>query len=774
MAAFPSALRRAFEGLRGASGRTILIAGPPFSGKSKLLEDVAAELEEHRAKIVRLRGTYREREVPYSALTGLEGEAPPRSPDGGPKRGRRSKAAEEGALPSSGLAFIPEEPVEGRRRGAERRKGVILGQTYVTRARAAESRDPAEYWDRLSTTFEHDRRPIAILVEDGCFVDLESRQFLEFLSERARLRPVLLIATLDTEVPTFAAWEERFLGRGDVDWIRFRRPKTDPRETRRLNEAFEKLPDPARRVVGFAALMGGSVGEVNLGRVTRLSFQQLADALLPATMEGLAKVEGSKVVIPHDAWVPLIPDLIPEMVRRDMHREIAEALAALSPEPKLERRLELANHYYEWYEGPNALRYLLETAELTEQLSAFDTSEELIEKALRCVRSLPQSDRAEAEAELRLFRARVLVACGRLDEAEQALREGIVDALHYSVSNDRLEEWVEALVPGLRAAGPRPTLGTLLMELAERCHASGATATEVLFQSLLSEFDLERSRFVKARTEANRAAALARSVGRGPVQSLALLAVASTLVEGTPAEQELAGKFLQTAQTMLGTARRYGLEYQAEEFQARLVEARGDKAGALRLRERAIPTAQRNRELSIELGHQLGVASLLLEQNPDARLAAALKRAHEIADLLHLIPPAPGLLSLWVLEGRMHAQNGAIDHARDRWRAVADLPAGAAPPRVRAEALVRLSILEVSHGREERARAYLTRLGAPDLADAMRAEWKELLPQLRLRASNGGDGVVASTEDRGDEVREERQQDREPADDRQDHDDPPL
>jgi hypothetical protein len=332
-----------------------------------------------------------------------------------------------------------------------------------------------------------------------------------------------------------------------------------------------------------------------------------------------------------------------------------------------------------------------------------------------------------------LLQFRVLAFAGRMPEAELTLREGITQAIDGQIPTDRLEEWVEALVPILGTIGPRPSLVTLLVELAERCHDAGASAPEILIQSVLARYDLDRGRIGKAREEANRAARLARTMGQGPAQALALLAVGMTRTEGTPEEQRLAERFLRSAELMLGRARRYGLELDAEEAQLRLREVRGERDLARRARERAIPAAQRFRNLPVELAHQLAIAALLLDGPPDARAAAALKRAHEIVETLHLIPPSPPLIQLWLLEGRLLSDTGHLPGARDRLEAVAELSAVSVAARTRAEARLRLAILEAAAGLDDAAKAQVRLLGQAELRNAMKPEWRDWYQSLARR-----------------------------------------
>ena len=562
---------RSLGGLSEGSGRTLVIAGPPLSGKSELLAQLRGELASRPVRVVDLRGTYRDRATPYATFAAAATPLPPEvgepEPEGELPEEPELPPEVESELPASPFAFAPVDDAPRSRRRPERSRSVFFGPS---RPRGEAMIDPREYYGELVEGFRADPgKATAILVEDATLVDPESRDVLLYVSERTRWRPLLVVLVLDTSLPAFSAWEERLLGRGDVDWVRISQANPDPREAHRLGETFAAIPDATGRVLVFAALMGGSVSEVSLGRATRLNFRALAETLAPAVEANLVRLAEGRVTIPHLAWVALIPDLVPDAVRKEMERDIGDALAALNPEPDLKRRIEMANHYYAAAPDPTAFRYLLETAEISERLAAFDASEVAVARALTCLPSLPPSDRPEAEAELELFHARTLVFTGRLEEAERALEEGISTALNENVPPDRLEEWVELLLPALRAAGPRPSLVMELTELADRCHDSGAIAAEVLLQIALSEFAFDRDHGERARVEAERALKMARTLGPGPVQGLALLSMGTILAEGTAAERALGQRFFASARSMLAASRRYGLEQIAEELRLR-------------------------------------------------------------------------------------------------------------------------------------------------------------------------------------------------------------
>ena len=323
------------------------------------------------------------------------------------------------------------------------------------------------------------------------------------------------------------------------------------------------------------------------------------------------------------------------------------------------------------------------------------------------------------------------------------MREGLDGGLRARVPAETLTEWVEPLLLTMRVVGPRPSLATTLIELIERCHDAEMVEVEVLFEALVAEFHTERGWPEKARLESHRAALLARKLPEGHLQALALLAVGLSRIEGSPEEQELAGRFLRAARLLLGRARRWELEALAEDLQARLLQARGQNQRARDVRERSLPALQRTRLTALELYQQLGIAEILLDRGPSKGVDQALERAHTIAETLHLLPPSPALLRLWLLEGRQAALNDLRDWARDRWGAIADEPGPTSIPRIRAEAVVRLALLEYPR-RPDQAEALVALLKEPELAEALPPEWSSWLgglERLAPESENGGSSL---------------------------------
>jgi AAA ATPase domain len=737
----PSPVLRAIEGLGENSGRTIVVTGPPLSGKSQLLEQIRGRLLDRHARVIQLRGSFRTRSVPFGALDGLRDPVEPTEEPGGEGDTPTDSDPISLAVPAIGpVPFLPEHVSSGRTSRAGRsRGGRFLSQPV--RTRAANEGDPEGFWNQLLPEFlGPEAHPVAILIDDATLFDPDSREFIVWLSRRARLRPLLIALALDTSNPGNVAWEESFLGRGDVEWVRYSEPLADPREAHRLKAVWDDLPSVTQRVAGFVALLGGSVGEVVLSRVTRLNFVQLGEALLPATGVGLVKVTEGKVTIPHLPWVALTSELVPEEVRKEMHLEIANALSALSPEPTLARRIEVARHYLAWSPGPLALRNLLEAAELSLQLLAFDSAEDLLREALLCVGAAPPSERQALETELRLLHAQALFFSGRLRDAENELRAAVAEALPARIPVATLGEWLEPLFVSVRAIGPRPALIVLLNELAERAHDARAVEIEVLLTAMLSELHTERREFVLARQESHRSALAGQGLPEGHVRAIGLLAVSLARIEGTGPDQERVARFISAARVILARDRRWELDYVAEDLEARLVEHRGDLRQGRRIRERSLATLQRQKLLPIELSYRLTIIEGLLDEGNTKGVAESLDRSRTIVETLHLLPPSPLLLRFWIIEGRFQALEDSYESARDRWLAVADEPVASSLPRPRAEALLRLALLELARKRPEDAAPFLARLQEPATMAALPVTWQDLVPDLPELAANSKHG----------------------------------
>lgn len=735
------AVRRALEGLGERSGRTVVVLGPPGSGKSALLEELAAGVEAAGGRTVRLKGSYRDRAVPFGALQGLDRAVP--APEEGELPADDEPSPEDGTLaPMAPVAIDPESISATRRRDGRIRTTIFGGPARLP---GPPVRDADEFWLQLLPEFEgDDAHPVAVLADDAVLFDAESREFLVALSQRARYRALLVAVVLESTSSAAGVWEEVLLGRTDVDWVRLTSPMQDPREVHRLRELMDGLPAPAVRALAYVTLLGGEANAVILARIARIHLRQLPETLRPAVELGLLRVREAKVFVPDRSSVPILEGLLPEAERPRWHLDVAEGLQALSSEPPLSRRIEVARHYLASAPDAAAMSRLLETAEISLGLLEFDEATRLLAEAIRCLGAIPPSERAAVEPEMRLLNARALYGSGCAAEAETQLREGVDGALRAATSQTDLASWLEPLLPTLQAVGPRRQLMTLVVELADRLHDAGLLEPEVLLETLLPGFDVERNLAERSRTDALRAAQNAHRMRERHLQALGLLAMGVSRLAGSAEEMQQAERFLRAARFLLRDTRRWELDYLAAEFECRLLETRGSVDQSLAVRQQNVVALERARLPSLELYHVLAIAQVYLDRDATSRADAPLDRAIRLVDHLHLLPPSPGLLRTWLLDGRRHAIAGTLDAARDRWSAIVDLPATLTLPRIRAEAMLRLALLEQATGRREVAERLAEQLARDDVASVLPEAWKPWSSDLggRAGASRHGGGPL--------------------------------
>lgn len=701
MATEAPAVLRAVEGLQEFAGRTIAVVGPPLSGKSRVLGEIADATHRLAARIVRLRGNYSDRQIPFAGLAGLRGTT---SSNGEPGTLQTSgPVSGESFAPMAPVAVNPEDLPRAHRRRVERSHSFLLGEP--ARPRGAEAIDLPGYWEELVHEFRGpSARPVVLLVDDAAFLDPDSRLFLLGLGARAALRPLLIVLALDSRVAETSLWTEALADLPGVEWIRQPESAPDVREVRRYRELLDALPERTRRLVGTLALLGGEAPDHLLVRISRLGHTALYEQLRPATDAGVIRVREGRVSFPDRDAPPIIADLFDPAARSEMHGEIATALEALSPEPTVARRIEVARHYLANQAGATAMARLVDAAEGALSQLDFDTGAELLEQAFGCLVVLPPGDRRTVEPEVRLVLARALFFGGRPLEAEAHLREGVERALEADLPGSDLALALEPLLLAMRTVGPRGSLLATVAEIAERCGAKGRVEAEILLEVLRTELLVERQEFARAEEAAVRVARAARGRPERHLQALALLAVGLAKLAGDPDDPFPAERFLRSAHQLLGSARRWEFDYLVAELEVRLLEMRGDREQARQLREASLTVLASEKLPSIELAHHLGLAAIDLDHGNVGAASAFLERARELLARMHLLPPSPHLLRYWLLEGRRRALAHEYDGAREPWSALVDLPADASVPRVRAEALVRLGILFLALGREDDAR----------------------------------------------------------------------
>jgi tetratricopeptide (TPR) repeat protein len=716
------AFLRAYAGLEARSGRTIALAGPPTSGKSARIAELRKELEGREVVVLTTEGSYRDRDVDYGALASLWSQFSEKvepSSEVGPSLipgGFADVFGGEG-MPAMG----------GRRRTRPGRAS--FGPGPRTGTGGFESMTAV--WTSLSERFRSGEPVgVALLIEDATLLDPASRTLLLQLSRLARRRPFLLVLELDSSLPSFSQWEEELIGRPDVDWIHLSHPHADARETERLQEITTSLPGPTRRLVGFVALLDGSTSEVVLARVARCRTSELHELLQPALAANLLKTAEGRISVAHESWVDHLIESIPEESRREMHRIVAEGLEALNPEPNLQRRFQIADHFFRAEPGPLALRHLVEAAHLAERVLAFDPAEAAIAQAIQCIPPAPDPALAELGIELRLEEAKLLAFAGRPADAEALIQQALEAGVQQRAGESRMEELLLTLVQVVYALGPRPTLRQCLTGASDRFQQVKWPGAEAVARTLLAYLELLAARITEAETEVGKAHSLADRPG-GEISRIAVqLFDAQIQLWNADRAPPAIAKSLETVHHLLRGSHLTELDLLSTVVEARLADLQDGSAAGRTVTERGLVVAERTGTLWLELYLQEQLVELVLSGNAPDAVRTPLKRCQYLVETLHLVPPSPALLRLWGFEARLAQIQGRIEEAREGWLDVLAYSGYAQLPRTRAQALFRLARLNVEMEAFSRARKRLLQLREEGLEPYLPARLANELVEL--------------------------------------------
>jgi tetratricopeptide (TPR) repeat protein len=698
----PPAFLRAYAGLEARSGRTIVLAGPPTSGKSQRLEELKTELEARKVAVLTTEGSYRDRDHDYGALNALWSQWAEKIDESREGIPSLIPGALVGVLGGEGLPSMG-----GRRRS----RGGRGGFASPPRTGTGGFESMAAVWASFTERFRTGRSmALALLIEDATLLDSASRTLLLQLSRLARRRPFLLVLELDNSLPSFREWEEELLGRTDVDWIRLSHPHADARETDRLQEILASLPAETRRIVGFVALLDGATAEVVLARIVRRRTSELHELVQPALSANLLKAGDGRIAVAHESWVDHLIESIPGDERREMYRIVAEGLEALSPEPNLQRRFQIAEQYFRAGAGPLALRHLVEAAHLAERVLAFDPAEAAIAKAIECIPPAPEPALAEMAVELRLERAKLLAYGGRPAEAESAIREAVEEAVLRPPSAGRLEELLLAMAQVVYTVGPRDPLRQSLSDAADRFQKLRWSGPEAIARVLLAYVELLGTRIVKAESEVSKAYPLSEGPGTEIARIAALLFDAVVQLWSQDRSPPGVPQTLETIRQLLRGSHLTDLDLFTTAVEARWTQGQAGAAAALRVIDRGLVVAERTGALWLELHLLTQRVGLLLGSETPAAGLASLQRCEYLTETLHVVPPGPALFRVWGFAARIAQQAGRFEEAREFWLDILAHGGYCQLPRTRALALLRLAHLDIEMQTLDRARVRIDQL----------------------------------------------------------------
>ncbi|HLY76914.1 MAG TPA: hypothetical protein VKT21_03415, partial [Thermoplasmata archaeon] len=474
----------------------------------------------------------------------------------------------------------------------------------------------------------------------------------------------------------------------------------------------------------------GSTSEVVLARIARRRTSELTELLRPALSANLLKGSEGRISVAHESWVDHLIESIPDEPRREMHRIVAEGLEALSPEPNLQRRFQIATHFFRAEAGPLALRHLIEAAHLAERVLAFDPAEEALARAIACLPPAPDPALAEMAVELRLERTKILAFAGRPREAEVQLEEALEVAGHHRSTEGRMEELLMTLFQVVFALGPRPALREVLTGAVDRFQRAKWSASEAMARTLLAYLGLLGDRLPEAETEVNQARPLSEGPG-GEVARLTVVLFDAMIhlwnVDRVPATLP---ETLESVRRSLRGSHLTELDLLATVVEARGAELQDGREACRKVTERGLVVAERTGTLWLELYLQSARTELLLAEGAIDAALAALRRARYLVEALHLVPPSPAMFRVWASEARLAQVQGRPEEAREVWVDLLTQSGYAKMPGTRAEALFGLARLDVDVKAMERARQRIDQLREEGLDPYLPRRLAKELPAL--------------------------------------------
>ncbi len=458
-------VERSLDHVGTTSAHPVLLVGYGGSGKTTVLDEVAARAQDRGFLPVAARALPTELAEPFRLardLLAAAGEDEHTVDELLPATSRR--VGGEGSAPS------PEDDLEQLlaplgRTSVEGLGSVLLG----ARVRFLERfRDLAR------------RRPLAVLVDDLHLADLPSLDFAEALAHEGTVARIAFVATVDDgpgvperaraavarlrgdpavktvtvrpftapELAEFATWLRDGQAPGAEDVLRWT-AETDGhplfaellvRSASGLSRHAERLgPAPAsltqvllaraaalddvdRRILTYASVLGREFGFDRLAAVAELPEERLSESVERLVRGGFLREHGHEVyAFGSEEFRASLYATVTETRRAILHRKVAKALEV---QQRGVSDLELARHFYLGRDDPKAIDYGQRAADQAANVYAFDTALILVRQALEAARRLPKRDR-RLEVRLLTEAGRLLDELGDFPGAEQALNEAV-------------------------------------------------------------------------------------------------------------------------------------------------------------------------------------------------------------------------------------------------------------------------------------------------------------------------------------------------------------
>lgn len=771
--------QRLGEAQAGGGGVTLLV-GNTGVGKSTLVDELAGEIRARGVQLLFGRALALDDPPPYSllhaAFDSLRDNPTFQSEE-------ESALGEDQLLPE--LTPLLAQAALPARVGIEQRLLEALDQTEERRGRARD-----RFLAGLVDTFRGltERGPTALLLDELHRADDSSLHAIEFLARQLKDRPLWILGTSrpfgslsETGRARMEAFERathaqqillRPLSAEEVEgYLRMSEPsrKFSREEVARryaqtggnpllLRQLMRRIShggrvrapsgsgravvdEEAQRILEVAAVLGPeftfhlllSASGENPDRLT-----EVVDGLVDQGV--LLERPGELLEFTQERLREETYDQLSDSRRRDLHQRAGEARESMGSESP-NRIFGLARDFYLGGVDSKSIEYNRIAAEIADGASAPDVAHDFLSRALESQRELVPED-WEAEAELVLELGRVTYELGRLEEAEQTLRNFLDRAAGAAALSPRLRASLEVyLVRVLTARGDLSAATALAKNILSRPGLEDQLTVRLGAHSHLGLALYYNGQYAEALEESREAIRLAREAGNERALAHAKIWQAGCLAMMGQMDQALVGA--REVAAVLDRSGSVGESAQGHLFLGNLL---ADDRSTPAIRQEAVAELQK----AIRFGskaqdpRRVGwafyhIAELL---RSEGRLEEALVNAQQACDTLARIGDRVGQAVSMKIRGQIALDRGAYDVAETDLMEAHRLLGGRGNRLQEIDVLLRLAQLSSAHGDRPAAVARveeLERMNLPTARPDLATEFRQL--KDRLAGSTPGGGV---------------------------------
>ncbi|MGP8078787.1 MAG: ATP-binding protein [Thermoplasmata archaeon] len=509
----------------------------------------------------------------------------------------------------------------------------------------------------------------------------------------------------------------------------------------RSGSNLPRLDEEAQRTLDVASVLGPEFPFDLLLRATGDDEERLTEVVGYLVGRGLLYERPGEIYeFPEDRLREEAYGQITELRRRLLHRRAGEALEAMGS-PNRTRIYALGRHFYLGRVGGKSVQYNRVAAEIAERALAPEVAREHLSRALESQRDLRRDDH-DAESELVLDLARVNEELGRLEEAEEILRQFLDREKNDPHLSPHRRATLEIFLGRVLVdRGDLPAASELAQKILGASGLEDQLLVRVGAHHLLGQSLYYDGRYPEALAHHGEEVRLAQEVGdphvlaRGRVWRVASLAMMGQTEEAIAEAREVTA-----ARDEWGSARESAQAHlffgdilaDARSPPAEREEAIGEYAKAIQFAEKVQDPRR--------VGWALYKTSELLREK--GRLEEASERVRQACDIFGRIGDKVGLSVSIKVRGQIEMDRGSFDLAEADLLEAQRLLRGLNHTLEEIDVLLRLAQLSRARGDRAGAERLVAELERQNLRKARPDLEKELDQLQRALGVTGGDATV--------------------------------